>query len=43
MNAVLNANIDMAYYRKLKQGSDVENKDGVLIKNETVTIDPVPA
>jgi ribonuclease Z len=43
INAVLNANINRAYYRKLKQGSDVENEDGVLIKNETVTKDPLPA
>ena len=27
----------MAYYRKLTQGFDVENEDGVVIKNETVT------
>lgn len=40
MNAVLNANIDVAYYRKLKQGADVENNDGQLIKNETVTFPP---
>ncbi|HEX9825025.1 MAG TPA: ribonuclease Z [Flavobacteriaceae bacterium] len=37
MNAVLSNNIDVPYYRKLKQGFDVENKDGKLIKNETVT------
>ena len=37
MNAVLNNNIDVSYYRKLKQGFDVENKKGILIKNETVT------
>lgn len=37
MNAVLNKNIDVSYYRKLKQGFDVENKEGKLIKNETVT------
>jgi len=43
MNAVLNANISRAYYRKLKQGADVENEDGVLIKNEVVTKDPKPA
>jgi ribonuclease Z len=43
MNAVLNANISIAYYRKLKQGADVVNEDGVLIKNETVTKDPLPA
>lgn len=43
IGAVLNANIDKAYFRKLKQGADVENRDGMLIKNETVTKDPLPA
>lgn len=38
--AVENANIDVAYYRKLKQGFDVENKEGKLIKNEIVTSSP---
>ncbi|MGM5470415.1 ribonuclease Z [Flavobacteriaceae bacterium LMO-SS05] len=38
MNAVQNNNIDVSYYRKLKQGFDVENKEGNLIKNEKVTI-----
>jgi len=38
MNAVLNKNIDVSYYRKLKQGFDVENKEGKLIKNKAVTI-----
>ena len=42
INAVLNANIDAAYYRKLKQGADVINEDGVLIKNETVTKPALP-
>lgn len=37
MNTVMNKNIDVSYYRKLKQGFDVENKEGKLIKNETVT------
>lgn len=37
MSKVLNNNIDIAYYRKLKQGFDVENRDGILIKNDTVT------
>lgn len=37
MNAVLNADIDVAYYRKLKQGFDVTNEKGELIKNDTVT------
>ena len=41
MNAVVKANIDIAYYRKLKQGFDAENKEGKLIKNETVTLDPI--
>lgn len=40
MDAVNEANIDKAYYRKLKQGADVENNDGQLIKNETVTNPP---
>ena len=31
------AGIDTAYFRKLKQGFDVENEEGVLIKNDTVT------
>jgi ribonuclease Z len=43
INAVLNANINVAYYRKLKQGADVINEDGVLISNEKVTKDPKPA
>ncbi len=37
MNAVLNNNIDVSYYRKLKQGFDIENKEGKLIKNQMVT------
>lgn len=37
IEAVKEANIDVAYYRKLKQGFDVENEDGVLIDNTTVT------
>ncbi|SFN82820.1 RNAse Z [Bizionia echini] len=40
MNAVLNADIDVAYYRKIKQGFDVENKQGVKIPNHQVTKDP---
>ncbi|MUU77384.1 ribonuclease Z [Winogradskyella endarachnes] len=43
INMVNEANIDMAYYRKLKQGFDVVNEDGVLISNQKVTKDPVPA
>ena len=37
MNAVLNADIEVAYYRKLKQGFDVKDKQGNIVKNETVT------
>ncbi len=37
LGAAEDANIDKAYYRKLKQGFDVVNKDGKLIKNDTVT------
>lgn len=43
MNAVLNANIDVAYYRKLKQGFDVVNEDGLTIINESVTQTGPPA
>lgn len=42
INLVNEANIDMAYFRKLKQGFDVVNNDGVLISNEKVTKDPLP-
>ncbi|MGC1473350.1 MAG: ribonuclease Z [Psychroserpens sp.] len=42
MNNVLNADIDVAYYRKLKQGADVPNKSGANVKNESVTLDPKP-
>ncbi|MGJ8593634.1 MAG: ribonuclease Z [Aquaticitalea sp.] len=40
--AVIEANIDIAYYRKLKQGFDVENKDGILIDHKKVTTLPTP-
>lgn len=42
MNAVLNADIDVAYYRKLKQGADVPDNKGGIVKNEMVTLDPKP-
>ncbi|GAA4973524.1 ribonuclease Z [Algibacter aquimarinus] len=35
--AVEKANIDISYYRKLKQGFDVQNEKGELIKNNLVT------
>ncbi|QXP58513.1 ribonuclease Z [Olleya sp. HaHaR_3_96] len=40
MNAVLNENIDVSYYRKLKQGFDVINEAGALVKNKSVTLPP---
>lgn len=43
MNAVLNADIDVAYYRKLKQGGDVPNNSGELVKNSSVTKAPKPS
>ena len=42
MNAILNDDIAVAYYRKLKQGFDVTNESGELIRNETVTKPPRP-
>lgn len=33
-------NIDLSYYSKIKQGFDVENKDGKLIANKDITFDP---
>lgn len=41
IGAAQDANIDKAYYRKLKQGFDVPNEAGKLIKNDTVTLDAV--
>ena len=43
ISEVERANIDVSYYRKLKQGHDVENEDGILIKNELVTNPPEKA
>ncbi|MCF7568070.1 ribonuclease Z [Sabulilitoribacter arenilitoris] len=37
INAVEAANINIAYYTKLKQGFNVKNNDGVLIDNKKVT------
>lgn len=33
-------NIDLSYYNKIKQGFDVENKEGKLISNKEITFDP---
>lgn len=43
MNAVLNANIDVAYYRKLKQGANVPDVNGNMVDNASVTFDPKPS
>ena len=40
---VEDAGIDVAYYNKLKQGADVPNKDGAIIKNMDVTTEPIPS
>ena len=40
MTAIENEDIDVAYFRKLKQGYDVENNTGDIIKNESVTLAP---
>lgn len=40
--SVLEANIDVAYYNKLKQGHDVLNNDGILIDHKKVTLPPKP-
>jgi ribonuclease Z len=37
LGAAIDANIDKAYFSKLKQGFDVTNEDGVIIKNTLVT------
>lgn len=37
IDAVNEANVDISYYRKLKQGFDVKNEDGVLIDHTLVT------
>lgn len=38
----VNAKIDQSYFTKLKQGFDVENREGSLIPNRSVTFDPDP-
>jgi len=42
LDAAVKSRIDNSYFSKVKQGHDVENRDGVLIKNETVTHPPDP-
>lgn len=40
ITAAKEAGIDVAYYRKIKQGFDVKNEAGELIKNEDLTFPP---
>lgn len=40
VEAVKQMKINKAYYNKLKQGFDVENENGEIVLNETVTFDP---
>ncbi|MEG1265909.1 MAG: ribonuclease Z [Myroides sp.] len=42
IEAATEKNIDVCYFNKLKQGSDLKQEDGIVIKNETVTLDPLP-
>lgn len=42
MPSVKEANIDSAYFNKLKQGQDVYNREGVLIDYKKVTLPPSP-
>ncbi|MCH9660447.1 MAG: ribonuclease Z [Bacteroidetes bacterium] len=35
-------NVEMSYYRKIKQGADATTKDGKTIPNEDITFDPPP-
>jgi ribonuclease Z len=42
IEAVRKAKIDMSFYQKIKQGHDIENENGELIKNKEITFDPTP-
>ena len=42
IDAPTEQNIDVCYFNKLKQGSDLKQANGNVIKNETVTFDPLP-
>jgi ribonuclease Z len=43
IDAANKAKIDISYYQKIKQGYDVENIEGNLIKNKEITFDPNPS
>ena len=42
IGAAEDAGIEVCYFNKLKQGADLKREDGTIIKNETVTLDPLP-
>jgi ribonuclease Z len=42
LDAAVKALIDTSYFSKLKQGFDVKNRQGELIENKLVTLDPDP-
>ena len=43
IDAILNYDIDMVYYQKIKFGGDITLEDGRIIPNEKLTFDPEPA
>lgn len=43
IEAVENHKIDLAYYRKIKYGGNIELEDGTVILNSELTFDPEPA
>lgn len=42
VQAAVNAKVDKSYYPKLKQGFDVKNREGEIVPNASVTLDPEP-
>ena len=42
IDAVLNHNIELVYYNKIKNGGDIKRDDGTIIKNELLTFAPEP-
>ena len=43
IEAVQQYNIHIAYYQKIKNGSDITLDDGTVIENEKLTFDPLPS
>lgn len=42
IDAVLNHDIELVYYNKIKNGGDITKEDGTIIKNELLSFDPEP-